>query len=180
MTARAVIAVSAAQRPGVVGGSLRPATVADAAAIHALISRYQAEGRLLPRPDSEIAEHADRFLVIEESRTGAVVACAELAPLSAEVAEVRSLVVHDEARGLGFARVLMETLAAEARLAGFRTLCAFTHEPGFFVRLGFSLVPHAWVPEKIAHDCAGCPLFRRCGQDAVRLELTGSRRGLAA
>jgi amino-acid N-acetyltransferase len=180
VTARAVIAASPASRPGGAGGSLRPATAADAAAIHTLIARYQSEGRLLPRPESEIAQHADRFLVIDEARTGVVVACAELAPLSAEVAEIRSLVVHDEARGLGFARVLVDALGAEATLAGFRALCAFTHEPAFFVRLGFSLVPHAWLPEKIAHDCAACPLFRRCGQDAVRLELLSRRRGLVA
>lgn len=180
MTARAVIVAAAASRPGAIGGSLRPATEADAAAIHALIVQYQSEGRLLPRPEGEIAQHADRFLVVEESRSGAVVACAELAPLSATVAEVRSLVVHDEARGLGFARVLIDALGAEATLAGFRTLCAFTHEPAFFVRLGFSLVPHAWLPDKVAHDCADCPLFRRCGQDAVRLELASARRRLVA
>jgi hypothetical protein len=28
-----------------------------------------------------------------------------------------------------------------------------------------------WVPEKIAHDCTSCPLFRRCGQYAVTLPL---------
>jgi hypothetical protein len=27
------------------------------------------------------------------------------------------------------------------------------------------------VPEKIAHDCTSCPLFRRCGQYAVTLAL---------
>lgn len=180
MTTRAVIAAAPAHRPGAPGGSLRPATAADAPAIHALITRYQSEGRLLPRPEREIAQHAERFLVIEEPARGVVVACAELAPLSAEVAEVRSLVVDEVARGLGFARMLIDTLGAEARLAGFHTLCAFTHEPGFFVRLGFSLVPHAWLPAKIAHDCASCPLFRRCGQDAVRLELAGAHRRLAA
>ena len=124
--------------------------------------------------------HGRQGRLIDDPRTGEVLACAELAPLSAEVAEVRSLVVDEEARGLGFARVLIDTLGVEARMAGFRSLCAFTHEPAFFVRLGFSLVPHAWLPEKIAHDCAGCPLFRRCGQDAVRLELVGAHRRLAA
>jgi hypothetical protein len=33
------------------------------------------------------------------------------------------------------------------------------------------------MPEKIAHDCTGCALFRRCGQYAVRL---GLRQGTAA
>ena len=32
---------------------------------------------------------------------------------------------------------------------------------------GFSIVPHMWVPEKIAADCWSCPLFRKCGQYAV-------------
>ena len=50
-------------------------------------------------------------------------------------------------------------------------LCAFAHDPAFFVRRGFSIVPHTWVPEKIAHDCFSCPLFRNCGQYAIVLEL---------
>ena len=107
MTARAVLTATSPNRPGAtIGGALRPAVPADAAAIHALIARYQAAGRLLPRPEDEIARHADRFLVITDG--AAVVGCAELAPLSAAVAEVRSLVVDEQARGLGFGRVLVE------------------------------------------------------------------------
>lgn len=169
MTARAVVTMTVPGRPGVVGGALRPASADDAPAIHALIAKYQAAGRLLPRSEDDIARHADRFLVVTDGHD--VMGCAELAPLSAAVAEVRSLVVDEQARGLGFGRLLVDTLADEARMAGFRTLCAFTHEPAYFVRLGYSLVPHAWLPEKIAHDCAGCALFRQCGQDAVRLQL---------
>jgi hypothetical protein len=62
-------------------------------------------------------------------------------------------------------------LAAAAAGRGFATLCAFTHQPSHFVKLGFTIVPHMWVPEKIAHDCTSCPLFRRCGQYAVTLPL---------
>ncbi len=169
MTAQAVVTMALPGRPGLVGGALRPASPDDAPAIHALIAKYQAAGRLLPRSEDEIARHADRFLVVTDGHE--VMGCAELAPLSVAVAEVRSLVVDEQARGLGFGRLLVDTLADEARMAGFRTLCAFTHEPAYFVRLGYSLVPHAWLPEKIAHDCAGCALFRQCGQDAVRLQL---------
>lgn len=173
MTARAVVTAVFPGRPGAVGGALRPATAEDASAIHALITRYQAAGRLLARSKEELARHADRFLVITDGHE--VMGCAELAPLSARVAEVRSLVVDEQARGLGFGRLLVETIADEAHAAGFQSVCAFTHDPGYFVRLGYSLVPHAWLPEKIAHDCAGCSLFRHCGQDAVRLRL--SERG---
>jgi amino-acid N-acetyltransferase len=149
---------------------MRTATRSDAAAIHALITRYREAGRLLPRSEDEIVRHADRFLVILDGDS--VMGCAELAPLSARVAEVRSLVLDESLRGLGLGRLLVEQLTREARLGGFTVICAFTHEPGIFVRLGFSLVPHAWLPEKIGADCASCALFRRCGQSAMRLDLT--------
>ena len=40
---------------------------------------------------------------------------------------------------------------------GYTRLCAFAHDPAFFVHRGFSIVPHTWVPEKIAHDCVSVP-----------------------
>jgi amino-acid N-acetyltransferase len=165
----ATAAPAVSSRPTGVTPVLRAATRVDAAGIHALIARYQAPGRLLPRTEDEIARHADRFLVIVDD--GEIAGCAELAPLSMSVGEVRSLVIDEHLRGLGLGRALVDELSREARVYGFASICAFTHQPGYFTRLGFSLVPHAWLPEKIAIDCAACPLFRRCGQAAMRLRL---------
>lgn len=153
--------------------SLRAAVPADAPSLHALIAAHLEEGRLLPRSLDELAVHAPRFVVaVEPSAAGdRIVGCAELAPLSLSVAEVRSLVVDTDARRLGLGAQMVEALAARARAEGFDKLCAFAHEPAFFVRRGFSIVPHTWVPEKIAHDCNSCPLFRNCGQYAIVLEL---------
>jgi amino-acid N-acetyltransferase len=149
--------------------NFRQAAAADAAAIHRLISANLEAGHLLPRTLDDVVTHASRFLVADNE--GVVVGCAELAPLSPSVAEVRSLVVDEPARGQQIGPRLVAALAAEAASRGFATLCAFTHEPSHFVRLEFSIVPHIWVPEKIAHDCRSCPLFRRCGQYAVTLAL---------
>ena len=102
----------------------------------------------------------------------AVVGCAELAPLSRAVAEVRSLVVDESCRGRGGSRIV-EELNRWAVQEGFSTLCAFTHNAAHFVRLGFSIVPHPWLPEKIATDCVGCPKFRQCTQYAMALPLRG-------
>jgi amino-acid N-acetyltransferase len=111
---------------------------------------------------------------------GEVKACAELAPLSTRVAEVRSLVVAGNFRRNGIAARLIGELRERAKSAGFDQLCAFTHDARFFVRQGFSIVPHVWVPEKITTDCLGCPLFRRCGQHAMILPLhAASRYGVA-
>jgi amino-acid N-acetyltransferase len=155
---------------------LRAAVPADAPALHALIAAHLQEGHLLPRAIEELTVHAARFVVAVEPAPGGdrIVGCAELAPLSPAVAEVRSLVVGREARRLGLGEQMVAALATRARIEGFERLCAFAHDPAFFVRRGFSIVPHTWVPEKIAHDCYTCPMFRNCGQYAIVLDLDRS------
>ena len=154
--------------------TFRQAHAVDAGAIHHLIVENLEAGHLLPRTLEDVTSHAERFLVAESD--GAVVGCAELAPLSASVAEVRSLVVDQQARGRHIGPQLVAQLAANGASKGFATLCAFTHEPSHFVRLGFTIVPHTWVPEKIERDCRGCALFRKCGQYAVTLPLRSDAR----
>ena len=148
---------------------VRSASDADVDAIHRLVSNHVTEGRLLPRSREEIAARIGRFIVAVDN--GRVVGCADLAPLSRRVAEVRSLVVTGGARSCGIGRRLVRELEKRALVSGFESLTAFTHAPGYFVQLGFSIVPHTWVPEKIEADCRTCAQFRQCGQYAVMLPL---------
>ena len=90
--------------------TLRHATPDDARAIHGLIARHLDEGRLLPRDLGEITIHAHRFVVASDD--DGVVGCADLAPLSRTVAEVRSLVVSDRARSTGVGSRLIDALVA--------------------------------------------------------------------
>jgi amino-acid N-acetyltransferase len=144
---------------------IRTAEPHEAGAISELIDEHLAEGHLLPRELGEILAHAHRFVVAVHDDE--VLACAELAPLSHAVAEVRSLVVARRARGGGVGQRIVDELVHRATTAGFEKLCAFTHSPAYFVHLGFSIVPHAWIPEKIVANCHGCSQFRRCAQYAV-------------
>lgn len=148
---------------------IRQAAPGDVEAIHGLIADHVASDHLLPRDPDEIARHHDRFVVATEDDE--VVGCAELAPLSDTVAEIRSLVVAPHARGDRVGRRLIDAVRERARAAGYARLCAFTHQPGYFVHLGFSIVPHLWVREKVFTDCVTCPLFRTCGQHAVVVSL---------
>jgi len=159
--------------PALPAWELQPAGADDAAQIHALVQSHLEDGHLLPRTLDELRVHAPRFVVAVAGDR--VAACAELAPLSRRVAEVRSLVVDASVRHDGLGRRLVEELIRRARRDGFETLSAFTHRPGFFVRLGFSIVPHHWVREKMLADCQQCALFRTCGQHAVVLPVAPRR-----
>ena len=159
---------------GRVEPAVREATADDAAAIHQLITDNLQSGHLLPRSLADVTARASRFVVV--TGPSGVLACGELAPLNASVAEVRSLVVREDSRGMTLGRTVVDELRRRARAGRYRTLCAFTHDPRFFVRMGFSIVPHTWLPEKVAADCWSCQHFQQCGQYAV----VDSRVGLQA
>lgn len=145
---------------------LRTAVRGDARRIHELIQRNQQAGHLLPRELSELTSRIDRFVVGVDGR-GSIVACGELVPLSSSLAEIRSLVVTEKRRGQGLGHRIVDELKIRARAAGYDDLCVFAHEPAYFAHMGFSIVPHTWLPEKIMADCRTCPLFRRCEQFAM-------------
>lgn len=145
--------------------TLRTADAADAKKLYALIQANREEGHLLPRTLDELTVRAGRFVVAVKARR--IVGCGELAPLSGHVAEVRSLAVDGKARGSRVGVMIVDELRRRARREGFDKLCAFTHAPGYFIHMGFSIVPHLWLTEKIFTDCVKCPLFRQCGQYAM-------------
>lgn len=149
---------------------LRTAVRSDVRKIHELIQRNQQAGHLLPRELSELTSRIDRFVVGVDGR-GSIVACGELVPLSPTLAEIRSLVVSERRRGQGLGHRVVDELKTRARAAGYDDLCVFAHEPAYFAHMGFSIVPHTWLPEKIMADCRSCPLFRRCEQFAMVTDL---------
>ena len=151
---------------------LRTAVQSDARRVHDLIQQNQEAGHLLPRQLSELTSHIDRFVVGVDAR-GSIVACGELAPLSHSLAEIRSLVVSEKRRGKGLGRRIVDELRVRAKAAGYDDLCVFAHVPAYFAHMGFSIVPHTWLPEKISADCRTCPLFRRCDQFAMVTDLDG-------
>jgi amino-acid N-acetyltransferase len=149
--------------------TLRSAAASEASSLHAMICANLEEGHLLPRSLGELRLHAERFVVAVRGRR--IVGFAELAPLSPHVAEVRSLAVAARERRAGIGTMLVDELRRRARREGYEKLCAFTHTPGYFIHMGFSIVPHLWLAEKVFTDCVKCPLFRHCGQYAMVVPL---------
>jgi amino-acid N-acetyltransferase len=149
--------------------TLRTAEASEAPKLHAIVTANLEEGHLLPRTLPELTTHASRFVVAVRARR--IVGCAELAALSPHVAEVRSLAVSAGERGNGTGTMIVEELRRRARREGFEKLCAFTHAPAYFIQMGFSIVPHSWLIEKVVTDCLKCPHFRTCRQYAMVVPL---------
>ena len=157
--------------------AIRPALANDANRVYELIRDNVTTGHLLARSIDEVTRHVPRFFVA--TKNNKVVGCAELAHLSKTVTEVRSLVVDTEHRNIGIGGHLLSALVTQAVSLRVPRVCAFTHQARPFIHAGFSVVPHPWVPEKIAADCQECDLFRRCHQFAVVLDLKQLSGGTA-
>jgi hypothetical protein len=44
--------------------------------------------------------------------------------------------------------------------------------------MGFSIVPHSWLPEKVFMDCLNCSLFQTCHQYAMVVPLDSMTDGV--
>ena len=151
----------------------RRARPADAAAIHALIAHYAAEGVLLPRTEENVREHARGFLVLEEK--GRIAGCVSLENYGTELAEIRSLAVNPEIRGRGLGARLVQYALSEARRRKIARVFAVTHAPEFFTRQGFDTASRRALPEKIERDCSVCPKAHRCKLIAVTATVISER-----
>jgi amino-acid N-acetyltransferase len=151
----------------------RRARPSDARAIHALVAHYAAQGLLLPRSETEIRAHADRFLVIVEGKT--LLGCVALEPYGKELAEIRSVAVDDAARGRGLGARLIEYALAEARRRGYARVFATTHAPDIFTQHGFKAISRHFMPEKIERDCRTCPKSSHCEKLALVAVLAPER-----
>ena len=87
--------------------TLRKATIADVKAIHRMLMDCADKRLLLPRSYNELYSHLRDFVVAEDSQTGQVVGCCALTITWDSLAEVRSLVVVEDAQGQGLGRRLV-------------------------------------------------------------------------
>jgi amino-acid N-acetyltransferase len=149
--------------------SLRPASIDDVPYIHHLLEIYASQGNLLPRSMNELYRHLRDFFVVDVD--GKIAACGALEIFTENLGEVRSLVVADEYKGRGFAKLLVQRIVLEARTIGLRRLMALTYVPGFFHKLGFNTVSKDTLPEKVWGICVKCYKYNKCDEVAVVLEL---------
>jgi amino-acid N-acetyltransferase len=148
---------------------IRKAILQDARQIHKLLLNYAKDGLVLPRSLMEIFEAIrDFYVFVDDDR---VVGAAALNICWEDLAEVRSLVVHEDFGGRGIGRYLVEACLAEARQLGIGRVFALTYQQTFFEKLGFTVIEKSELPQKIWRDCIKCAKFPECDEIALSISL---------
>ena len=148
---------------------IRKAILQDARQIHQLLMVYVKDGLVLSRSLLDIFESIrDFYVFVEDDR---VVGVAALNICWEDLAEVRSLVVHEDFAGRGIGGHLVEACLSEARQLGIGRVFALTYQQSFFERLGFEVIEKSELPQKIWSDCIKCVKFPDCDEIALSISL---------
>jgi amino-acid N-acetyltransferase len=83
------------------------------------------------------------------------------------LAEIRSIAVPEQQKGLGIGRLLVDALLQESRRHQVACVCLFTRTPGFFSHMGFQTAHRRELPDKIYKDCVHCPRLHDCDEIAM-------------
>lgn len=118
------------------GIKVRHARTHDVPAIAAMMQPLVENRVLLGKDLVVLYESVQEFRVAVDTND-TVVGCGALHVMWDDIAEVRSLVVHEEWLGKGVGRIMMTGLEKDARKLGLKNLFCLTFEVDFFSKLGF-------------------------------------------
>lgn len=151
---------------------MRKANIQDVPAIHSSLMKYSRQGWLLPRSYNELYNHLRDFFVLTEYEGQSVKGCSALTITWENLAEIRSLIVDEDARRQGWGSRLVEACLSEALTLGVYRVFTLTYQVEFFRKLDFRVVDKESLPQKIWADCLHCPKFPDlCDEIAMLLEL---------
>lgn len=148
---------------------IRKARMGDVKTMHKMLMDCAGQGILLARSLSELYSRIRDFYVAADPVDNRVLGCCALAISWDDLAEIRSLVVAEPLRGMGFGAKLVESCLSEALTLGIYRVFTLTYQPGFFQKLGFVVVDKNELPQKVWTDCIRCPKFPECDETALEL-----------
>ncbi len=126
--------------------TIRQARTSDVRAIRSLVDAYAPEGRLLSKATVTLYEDIQEFIVATDgTQEDAVIGCGAIHVMWEDLAEVRTVAVLPEHRGMGVGARLLTVLLDRARDLGVRRVFCLTFETDFFGRHGFQQIAEAPV-----------------------------------
>lgn len=147
---------------------IRPARVDDVHGMSALINRYAGANVMLARGPQYLYQHIQDYMVITapEKKSGReiVIACGALHVLWADLAEIRSIAVHQSCQRRGLGARLVNALVDRCRYLGIPRVFCFTLVASFFRNCGFVEFSREELPPIVWVECSKCPKFYRCDE----------------
>ena len=144
---------------------LRRAEEKDVPELLKLINGYAGRNLLLPRTEESLRARLADFVVAASG--GEILGCGALTELGPGLGEIRSLAVREDHAGHGLGGRLVARLLEDAARRGFGQVLALTRRVAFFESLGFKVSQREQFLEKLAADCAACPMNLCCDETAV-------------
>lgn len=155
--------------------NIRPATVRDVHGMSALINYYASSNVMLARGPQYLYQHIQDYMVATapSADTGedVVVACGAVHVLWEDLAEIRSVAVHEACQHKGFGKRLVEALVNRCRGLGLPRVFVFTLAAPFFDHCGFKEFMREDMPPIVWVECSKCPKFYCCDEIGMLLEL---------
>ncbi len=127
---------------------VRTATALDVRAIAAMRLPNEGSGRKLLKLELvSLFEKVPEFLVAVNEQNE-VVGAGALHVMWEDLAEVRSLIVHDDVRGQGVGHLIVDALLKRAKSLGISRVFCLTFETSFFAKHGFLEISDVPVNEE--------------------------------
>jgi len=136
--------------------SVRRARMSDSTAIFELVNYWANKGEILPRSQDNIIHDIQNFVVAEVG--GKVVGCASLYIYEKCLAEIRSIVVEEDAHQQGQGVALVQYLLEFAHQMELKDIIVLTYIPTYFEKLGFAIIDKSSLADNIIEDSEPTPL----------------------
>ena len=135
----------------------------DIPSMQKLVAPEGLSGIILARSDDEIATNIRSYTLAMDGDK--LVGFCALHIHSPNLAEIRSMIIDADYRGMDIGSSLVAKVSTEGKELGLKEILALTYKQQFFERLGFIEIPKESIPEhKIWADCIKCKLFPICNE----------------
>jgi amino-acid N-acetyltransferase len=139
----------------------------DVKEIHTLLNHYADKGLLLGKSYSSLYDQLRDFKVFV-GNDGELLGVCALHIIWEDLAEVRSLAVHEAVQGQKVGQKLVAACLQEAAIYEISKVFTLTYQSGFFQKQGFVSIDKSKLPHKIWSDCLNCPKFPDCDEEALQ------------
>lgn len=134
----------------------------------AIVNQYATANVMLARGPQYLYQHIQDYVVVVWPNAAdgreTVIACGAVHVIWEDLAEIRSVAVHQDCHNLGLGRQLINTLMERCRYLGIPRVFVFTLVAEFFRSCGFAEIDREQLPPAVWVECSKCPKFYRCDE----------------